>query len=168
MNPCLLYTSRIEAYNQVTQLYKNTKATKAEKSYSAVAGRDEVSISQAGYDYQVAKQAVAEASDTVSYTHLDVYKRQVTYTVTVTFDNSGGELTANTSVYVTFTYGELSDVDYIQTDALDNINDDFATVKTYDENQAVVETKVTIAESTDRYTVITDGITCLLYTSRCV
>ena len=54
---------RIEAYNQVTQLYKNTKATKAEKSYSAVAGRDEVSISQAGYDYQVAKQAVAEASD---------------------------------------------------------------------------------------------------------
>ena len=83
----------------------------------------------------------------------------VTYTVTVTFDNSGGELTANTSAYVTFTYGELSDVDYIQTDALDNINDDCATVKTYDENQAVVETKVTIAESTDRYTVITDGIT---------
>ena len=83
----------------------------------------------------------------------------VTYTVTVTFDNSGGELTANTSAYVTFTYGELSDVDYIQTDALDNINDDFATVKTYDKNQAVVETKVTIAESTDRYTVITDGIT---------
>ena len=54
---------RIEAYNQVTQLYKNTKATKAEKSYSAALGRDEVSISQAGYDYQVAKQAVAEASD---------------------------------------------------------------------------------------------------------
>ena len=50
---------RIEAYNQVTQLYKNTKATKAEKSYSAALGRDEVSISQAGYDYQ----AVAEASD---------------------------------------------------------------------------------------------------------
>ena len=42
---------RIEAYNQVTQLYKNTKATKAEKSYSAALGRDEVSISQAGYDY---------------------------------------------------------------------------------------------------------------------
>lgn len=83
----------------------------------------------------------------------------VTYTVTVTFDNSDGELTANTSAYVTFTYGELSDVDYIQTDALDNIDDDFATVKTYDENQAVIETKVTIAESTDRYTVITDGIT---------
>lgn len=83
----------------------------------------------------------------------------VTYTVTVTFDNSDGELTANTSAYVTFTYGELSDVDYIQTDALDNINEDSATVKTYDENQAVIETKVTIAESTDRYTVITDGIT---------
>lgn len=54
---------RIEAYNQVAQLYKSTKAAKTEKSYSAALGRDEVSISQTGYDYQVAKQAVAEASD---------------------------------------------------------------------------------------------------------
>lgn len=54
---------RIEAYNQVAQLYKNTKTAKAQKSYGVAAGRDEVTISKAGYDYQIAKQAVAEASD---------------------------------------------------------------------------------------------------------
>lgn len=54
---------RIEAYNQVAQIYKSSKLTKAEKSCGTATGRDEVTISQAGYDYQIAKQAVAEASD---------------------------------------------------------------------------------------------------------
>lgn len=54
---------RIEAYNQVAQLYKGGKSAKAQKTYDASAGRDHVTISQAGYDYQIAKQAVAEASD---------------------------------------------------------------------------------------------------------
>ncbi len=54
---------RIEAYNQVSQLYKNSKSAKTQKSYGVAAGRDEVTISQTGYDYQIAKQAVAEASD---------------------------------------------------------------------------------------------------------
>ena len=54
---------RIEAYNQVAQIYKSGKSTKTEKSYGIASGRDEVTISQAGYDYQIAKQAVAEASD---------------------------------------------------------------------------------------------------------
>lgn len=54
---------RIEAYNQVAQIYKSGKSAKTEKSYGIASGRDEVTISQAGYDYQIAKQAVAEASD---------------------------------------------------------------------------------------------------------
>lgn len=54
---------RIEAYNQVAQIYKSSQLTKAEKSCGTAMGRDEVTISQAGYDYQIAKQAVAEASD---------------------------------------------------------------------------------------------------------
>lgn len=54
---------RIEAYNQVAQMYKSGKPAKAQKSYGVAAGRDEVTISQTGYDYQIAKQAVAEASD---------------------------------------------------------------------------------------------------------
>lgn len=55
---------RIEAYNQVAPIYKkSSKSAKTEGSCGIASGRDEVTISQAGYDYQIAKQAVAEASD---------------------------------------------------------------------------------------------------------
>lgn len=54
---------RIENFNQVAQFYNNSKSGKVQKSYGAAVSRDEVTISQAGYDYQIAKQAVAEASD---------------------------------------------------------------------------------------------------------
>ena len=54
---------RIEAYNQVAQLYKTTKASGARPTSKAGMGRDEVQISSFGRDYQVAKKAVAEASD---------------------------------------------------------------------------------------------------------
>ncbi len=53
---------RIEAYNQVTQIYSNSKAAKL-KSTDNVKKRDEVQISRVGRDYQVAKQAVADAPD---------------------------------------------------------------------------------------------------------
>ena len=42
---------RVEAYNQVAQLYNREKTQK------------EVQISSMGRDYQIAKQAVADASD---------------------------------------------------------------------------------------------------------
>lgn len=54
---------RVEAYNQVAKLYKSSKTTKAESICGVAAGRDEVTISQTGHDYQIAKRAVAETSD---------------------------------------------------------------------------------------------------------
>lgn len=54
---------RIEAYNQVAQLYKTNKTARTAKTEKAGAARDEVQISSFGRDYQIAKQAVAEASD---------------------------------------------------------------------------------------------------------
>lgn len=54
---------RIEAYNQVAQLYKANKAPEAVKTTRTSVSRDEVQISSFGHDYQVAKQAVADASD---------------------------------------------------------------------------------------------------------
>ena len=54
---------RIEAYNQVAQLYKTNKTTSTRAAGSAGMGRDEVQISSFGRDYQIAKKAVAEASD---------------------------------------------------------------------------------------------------------
>ncbi len=83
----------------------------------------------------------------------------VTYTVEVTIDNTEGQISANASAYVTFSYGKLSDVDYILTEALDHIDGTAATVKTYNADGEVEEMHVTIGESADRHTVITGGIT---------
>ena len=54
---------RIEAYNQVAQLYKTNKTTASRTAATSSMGRDEVQISSFGRDYQIAKKAVAEASD---------------------------------------------------------------------------------------------------------
>ena len=54
---------RIEAYNQVAQLYKTNKTSNARAAATTSMGRDEVQISSFGRDYQIAKKAVAEASD---------------------------------------------------------------------------------------------------------
>jgi negative regulator of flagellin synthesis FlgM len=53
---------RVETYNQVAGLYPTKKSTKVQGS-TGVGNRDEVQISQTGHDYQIAKQAVAQASD---------------------------------------------------------------------------------------------------------
>ena len=54
---------RIDAYNQIAQVYKTTSAAKLQKTENARHGRDEVQISSCGRDYQIAKQAVTEAAD---------------------------------------------------------------------------------------------------------
>ena len=54
---------RIDAYNQIAQLYKTGKSIRTNKVNSTASVRDEVQISQTARDYQIAKQAVAEASD---------------------------------------------------------------------------------------------------------
>ena len=54
---------RIDAYNQIAALYKTTKPSKAKSTAEVTSARDQVQISRAGRDYQIAKQAVANASD---------------------------------------------------------------------------------------------------------
>lgn len=53
---------RVEAYNQIAQIYKSKKVTST-KSVSAVGKQDEFIISQTGQDFRIAKQAVADAPD---------------------------------------------------------------------------------------------------------
>ncbi len=55
---------RIDAYNQIAQLYGVSRTTNTAKTQSASRMSDQVSISQAGRDYQIAKKAVSEASTT--------------------------------------------------------------------------------------------------------
>lgn len=53
---------RVDALNQVSQLYqqnKPKKTTKTDQSYA----KDELQISRAAQDYQIAKNAVSEAPD---------------------------------------------------------------------------------------------------------
>lgn len=47
---------RIDAYNQIAQLYGVSRTTKTAKTQSASRMSDQVSISQAGRDYQIAKK----------------------------------------------------------------------------------------------------------------
>ena len=54
---------RIDAYNQIAQLYGVSQTAKTQKTQSTAQASDRVSISQAGRDYQIAKKAVSEASD---------------------------------------------------------------------------------------------------------
>ena len=54
---------RIDAYNQIAQIYGVQKTAKTTKTQAASSVSDQVSISQAGRDYQVARNAVSEASD---------------------------------------------------------------------------------------------------------
>lgn len=53
---------RVDAYNQVTQMYQATKAKPAAVK-GKVGSADVFEISQAGKDLQAAKQAVKEAPD---------------------------------------------------------------------------------------------------------
>lgn len=53
---------RIDAYNQISQIYStNTKQTTSKSRVSY--GSDKVEISSFGKDYQIAKQAIANAPD---------------------------------------------------------------------------------------------------------
>ncbi len=54
---------RIEAYTQVQQIYKTTKADKSQKKAGSGFAGDQLEISSLGRDYQVAKQAVAASRD---------------------------------------------------------------------------------------------------------
>ena len=54
---------RVEAYNQVAQLYNREKTQKVQNTKQMSTGRDEVQFSSMGRVFQIAKQAVADASD---------------------------------------------------------------------------------------------------------
>ncbi len=54
---------RIDAYNQISQIYNSQTIAKTNRTQTSAGRMDQVSISQAGRDYQIAKNAVSEASD---------------------------------------------------------------------------------------------------------
>lgn len=53
---------RIDAYNQISQLYQTQQSVKMDKQ-AKVQSRDQIQISQKAKDHQVAKEAVKNAPD---------------------------------------------------------------------------------------------------------
>lgn len=54
---------RIDAYNQVAAVYQSSKPARASQTKKSAGFQDQLHISQVGRDFQIAKQAVANASD---------------------------------------------------------------------------------------------------------
>jgi negative regulator of flagellin synthesis FlgM len=54
---------RIDAYNQISQIYSANRASKVSSPAKVSGAKDEFRLSSKGRDMQIAKQAVAEASD---------------------------------------------------------------------------------------------------------
>ena len=54
---------RIDAYNQIAQVYGVQRNMNTQKVRNTASVSDQVSISQMGRDFQIAKKAVSEASD---------------------------------------------------------------------------------------------------------
>lgn len=54
---------RIDAYNQISQIYKADNKTKISKAASVKSSSDQLQISGFGRDLQIAKQAVAKTPD---------------------------------------------------------------------------------------------------------
>ncbi len=83
---------RIETYNQVAGLYKLNKPTKATNTQGVQVSRDQVQISQVGKDYQIAKQAVADASDVREDKVADLKARIAAGTYNVSADDFASKL----------------------------------------------------------------------------
>ncbi len=54
---------RIDAYSQISQVYKPSKPTKTYASSTSSAAKDELQLSSFGQTFQVAKEAVKNAPD---------------------------------------------------------------------------------------------------------
>lgn len=141
-------------YNDSSKVMISVEVDQADISKIKVGDTTSVTISDIrggdleGTISEIASAATAGAS-----------RSNITYAVTVTMDNTEGNLSAGVSAGVIFNYGTLSEVDYIRTDALHKIDGSSAKVKQYDANGEVQEVEIIIGESTDNYTVVTEGLT---------
>lgn len=82
---------RIDAYNQVSQIYKTSGKVKTTKS-TASSGKDKLEISDFGKAYQVAKKAVEQAPDVRSEKVADIKARIQNGTYNVTSESFADKL----------------------------------------------------------------------------
>jgi negative regulator of flagellin synthesis FlgM len=76
---------RVDAYNKVTQLYQ-TNSTRKPTKVNSTSVSDQVEISSIGKEYQVAKQAIANAADVRTEKINDIKKRMESGTYNVSME----------------------------------------------------------------------------------
>ncbi|WP_455714560.1 flagellar biosynthesis anti-sigma factor FlgM [Anaerosporobacter sp.] len=85
---------RIDAYNKVSQLYQTNKISSVE-SAKKTGKSDQLEISQAGKDYQTAKQAVAGAEEVRMEKVEEIKKRLATGTYDISMNEVADKLLDN-------------------------------------------------------------------------
>ena len=82
---------RIDAYNQIAQIYGVNKTSQTTRTQTASV-RDELTISRAGQDYRIAKQAVAQSPDVREDKVADIKSRIEAGTYDVSPDDFASKL----------------------------------------------------------------------------
>ncbi|MFT4144591.1 MAG: flagellar biosynthesis anti-sigma factor FlgM [Mobilitalea sp.] len=85
---------RIDAFNKVSELYKSTSVKNTAKPTSS-SFSDKLELSQAGKDYQIAKQVVARTPDIREATLEDIKKRMEAGTYNITIKDVADKLIDN-------------------------------------------------------------------------
>ncbi|MDF2845638.1 MAG: hypothetical protein K0R00_4064 [Herbinix sp.] len=85
---------RIDAFNKVSELYKSTSVKNTSKPTSS-SFSDKLELSQAGKDYQIAKQVVARTPDIRETTLEDIKKRMEAGTYNITIKDVADKLIDN-------------------------------------------------------------------------
>ncbi len=85
---------RVEAFNKVAQAY-NLNSTKKTSQVNKIEQTDKLQISQFGKDYQIAKQAVANASDIREDRINDIKSRVSSGTYNITSEEFANKITNN-------------------------------------------------------------------------
>ncbi len=85
---------RIDAFNKVSELYKSTSVMNTSKPTSS-SFSDKLELSQAGKDYQIAKQVVARTPDIRETTLEDIKKRMEAGTYNITIKDVADKLIDN-------------------------------------------------------------------------
>ena len=87
---------RIDAYNQISQIYQTNNKYKTQKTTS-VSARDKVEISSMGKAYQAAKSAVNEAADVREDKIADIKARMAAGTYNISSEAVADKILNNIS-----------------------------------------------------------------------
>lgn len=91
---------RIDAYNAINQIY-NTSGVKKTSTVSKAVTSEQYQVSRAGKDYQVAKAAVAQASDVREDVVADIKARMDAGTYSVSAMDFANKIVDNYNVGLT-------------------------------------------------------------------